>query len=112
MIRPEQVFLVVEPVDMRLGMDGLSAKIQLALGRSPCDGTAYAFRNKRSTRLKLLIWDGNGVWLCHRRLHRGNFVWPVFGDHLCTLTPPQWEWLISGVDWRRLSAQPPAHWHV
>jgi len=42
MIRAEQVWLAVEPVDMRLGIDGLSLKVQQALGRSPCDGTAYA----------------------------------------------------------------------
>ena len=51
MIRPEQVWLAVEPVDMRMGIDGLSLKIQQALGRSPCDGTAYAFRNRSGNRL-------------------------------------------------------------
>ena len=112
MIRPDQVFLVVAPVDMRRGIDGLSLLIQEALGRSPCDGTAYAFRNKRSTRLKLVIWDGNGVWLCQRRLHQGSFVWPVFGDQVFQLTPPQWQWLIAGVDWRRLSATPNAELRV
>jgi transposase len=112
MIRPDQVFLVVEPVDMRRGIDGLSLLIQEALGRSPCDGTAYAFRNKRSTRLKLVIWDGNGVWLCQRRLHQGSFVWPVFGDQVCQVTPPQWQWLIAGADWRRLSATPNAELRV
>ena len=51
MIRPEQVWLAVEPVDMRMGIDGLSLKIQQALGRSPCDGTAYAFRNRSGNRI-------------------------------------------------------------
>ena len=74
MIRPEQVWLAVEPVDMRLGIDGLSLKIQQALERSPCDGTAYAFRNRRCNRIKLLVWDGTGVWLCHRRLHQPIFL--------------------------------------
>jgi transposase len=60
MIRPEQVWLAVEPVDMRMGIDGLSLKIQQALGRSPCDGTAYAFRNRSGNRIKLLVWDGMG----------------------------------------------------
>lgn len=55
MIRPEQVWLAVEPVDMRGGIDRLSQRIQNLLGNSPCDGSAYAFRNRRSTRLKLLI---------------------------------------------------------
>ena len=106
MIQPNQVWLAVEPVDMRLGIDGLSLKIQQVLGRSPCDGTAYAFRNRRSTRLKLLAWDGNGVWLCQRRLHQGAFVWPVVGDSHCSLTAAQWQWLIAGVDWHRLVALP------
>jgi transposase len=64
---PTQVWLVVESIDMRAGIDGLSQRIQNTLGRSPCDGTAYAFRNRRQNRIKLLIWDGTGVWLCQRR---------------------------------------------
>lgn len=80
---PSPIWLVVEPVDMRLGIDGLSLRIQQALGRSPCDGSAYLFRNRAATRLKLLQWDGNGVWLAQRRLHRGRFVWPVAGDEVC-----------------------------
>jgi transposase len=56
-VAPEQVWLVVEPIDMRAGIDGLSARNQATLGRSPCDGAAYAFRNRRANRLKLLVWD-------------------------------------------------------
>jgi len=73
-LQPEQVWLAVEPVDMRLGIDGLSLLVQEALGKAPCDGSAYAFRNRRQNRLKLLIWDGAGVWLGARRLHRGRFT--------------------------------------
>ena len=68
MIQPEQVFLHAELVDMRWSMDRLSLLIQQIDGRSPCDGTAYGFTNRNYSRLKLLIWDGTGVWLCHRRL--------------------------------------------
>jgi transposase len=95
---------VVEPIDMRAGIDGLSQRIQDSLGRTPCDGNAYAFRNRRQNRLKLLIWDGTGVWLCQRRLHRGHFIWPSADTPVCTLTAAQWQWLIAGVDWQRLSA--------
>jgi transposase len=112
MIRPEQVWVAVEPVDMRLGIDGLSLKLQQALGRSPCDGSAYAFRNRNGTRIKLLIWDGTGVWLCHRRLHRGHFTWPSTECAVLALTATQWQWLITGIEWQRLSAVAPMHWRV
>ena len=107
-----QVWLVVEPLDMRTGIDGLSLRIQNTLGRSPCDGTAYAVRNQRRNRLKLLVWDGTGVWLCQRRLHSGHFIWPTADVPVCMLGTAQWQWLISGVDWQRLDAVPPAQWHV
>jgi transposase len=107
-----QVWLVVEPIDMRAGIEGLSQRIQNTLGRSPCDGSAYAFRNRRQNRLKLLIWDGTGIWLCQRRLHRGHFTWPSAETAVCSLTAAQWQWLVTGVDWQRLDAPPPVHWRV
>jgi transposase len=110
-LAPECVWLAIEPVDMRLGIDGLSARIQTA-GRSACDGSAYAFTNKKRSRLKLLIWDGCGVWLSQRRLHRGSFTWPSPGDPVFALTAAQWRWLTTGVDWQRLDAPAPAHWRV
>jgi transposase len=112
MPQPSQVWLVVEPLDMRAGTDSLSLRIQNTLGRSPCDGTAYAFRNRRGNRVKLLIWDGTGVWLCQRRLHKGHFTWPTSEASVCMLSATQWQWLVSGVDWQRLDAASPAHWRV
>lgn len=56
MIAPEQVWLAVEPVDMRMGIDGLSLRIQQLLGCSPCDGKAYAFCNRQGNRVKLVVW--------------------------------------------------------
>lgn len=111
-LEPQQVWLAVEPVDMRLGIDGLSRVVQESLGKAPCDGSAYAFRNRSATRIKLLIWDGAGVWLGSRRLHRGRFMWAHTGDAVCTLDEAQWRWLSMGVDWQRLSAQPMSHWGV
>ena len=73
MLSPTHVWLILEPMDMRLGIDGLSAHVQHAPGTSSCDGTAYAFRNRRRNRLKLLQKDGTGVWLSQRRLHEGTF---------------------------------------
>lgn len=112
MLAPQQVWLAVDPVDMRLGMDGLARLVQSALGHSPCNGSAYAFRNRRGTRLKLLVWDGTGVWLCQRRLHQGAFVWPRANSGSCALSAQQWQWLITGVDWQRLCASPPSSMQV
>lgn len=109
---PSQIWLAVAPVDMRRGLDGLSAIVQQSLGHSPCTGSAFIFRNRAGNRLRLLLWDGNGVWLCQRRLHQGTFVWPKVDDVVFALSQPQWQWLIAGVDWQRLSATPSAQWQL
>ena len=112
MIAIASVHLVQTPIDGRLGMEGLSQWLQNALGKSPCTGSAYVFVNRARTRLKLLCWDGNGVWLATRRLHRGRFVWPEANAVQWVLTDAQWQWLIAGVDWQRLSAKAPEQWRV
>ena len=111
-LTPEHIWIAVEPVDMRRGIDGLSLIVQQVLGYSPCAGSAFIFHNRPGNRLKLLLWDANGVWLCQRRLHEGSFVWPKATETSFAITQAQWHWLISGVDWQRLSAIPNTHWVV
>jgi transposase len=102
---PGKIWLMVEPVDMRRGIDGLSVLVEQALQRSPCAGSAFVFCNRAGNRIKVLLWDGTGVWLCQRRLHQGRFVWERSDTDGMELTSSQWEWLIAGVDWRRLGLQ-------
>ena len=109
---PAQIWVAVAPVDMRRGLDGLSAIVQQSLGHAPCAGSAFIFRNRAGNRLRLLLWDGNGVWLCQRRLHQGSFVWAKTHDVVFALSQAQWQWLVAGVDWQRLSATPKAEWQV
>ncbi|WGS84987.1 IS66 family insertion sequence element accessory protein TnpB [Methylomonas sp. UP202] len=109
---PAQIWVAVVPVDMRRGLDGLSAIVQQSLGHSPCAGSAFIFRNRAGNRLRLLLWDGNGVWLCQRRLHQGSFVWPKAGDAVFSINQAQWQWLVAGVDWQRLPATAKAEWQV
>lgn len=111
-LQADSVWLATRPVDMRIGIDGLSLLVQESLGRAPCDGAAYVFANRRRTRLKLVCWDGNGVWMCLRRLHRGQFVWPQPDQASWQITAEQWQWLVTGVDWERLSAQPDSRWRL
>ncbi len=112
MIRPEQVFLAVAPIDMRMGIDGLSLVVQQSLGLRLGEGQAFVFRNRCGNRIKLLVWDGTGVWLCQRRLHQGRFVWPQSTDPVWVLSEQAWQWLVMGVDWQRLTAQPEVGWRV
>jgi transposase len=107
-----QILVAIEPVDMRLGLDGLSRIVQDTLGQNVGNQCGYLFSNRTRTRLKLLRWDGNGVWLCQRRLHKGRFTWPEDDAQFFVLTAEQWHWLISGVDWQRLYAQAKVNWRV
>ena len=96
-------WLVSAPVDFRCGADRLLVHVRETLGREPLDGSAYVFRNRRGSRLKVLVVDAQGVWLAMRRLHHGRFVLPATNESLCSLSRTQFAWLCAGVDWQRLS---------
>ena len=68
---PGKIWLMVEPVDMRRGIDGLSVLVEQALQRSPCAGSAFVFCNRAGNRIKVLLWDGTGT-ICLRG--RGDHV--------------------------------------
>jgi transposase len=70
-----RIFLALEPVDCRKGIDGLAAVCRQALGENPLGGAIYVFRNRAGTTLKLLAYDGQGFWLCTKRLSQGRFHW-------------------------------------
>jgi transposase len=50
--------------------------------------------------------------MCLRRLHRGQFIWPQPGEACWHMSAEQWQWLVAGVDWQRLSAPAPAQWRL
>ncbi|MGH9340794.1 MAG: IS66 family insertion sequence element accessory protein TnpB [Acidobacteriota bacterium] len=81
-IGPQQrVLLAVEPVDFRRGIDGLAAICRQKLGAEPMSGVVFVFTNRRRTSLKLLQYEGQGMWLCQKRLSQGRFRWwPAPGD--------------------------------
>jgi transposase len=70
-----RIFLATAPVDFRKGIDGLAAVCRQVLGDNPLEGAIYVFRNRASTALKLLLYDGQGYWLCLKRLSQGRFRW-------------------------------------
>ena len=79
-ITPQMRILVaVEPADFRRGIDGLARICRQALAADPFSGTVFVFRNRRRTAVKILVYDGQGFWLCYKRLSKGRFRW--WPDH-------------------------------
>ena len=75
-ITPQMRILVaVEPVDFRKGIDGLTRVCREVLESDPFGGTVFVFRNRRGTAVKLITYDGQGFWLCQKRLSTGRFRW-------------------------------------
>lgn len=70
-----KVQVAVEPVDFRKGIDGLAALCKTSLQQDPFAGTVFVFRNRRATAIKVLVYDGQGFWLCQKRLSEGRFRW-------------------------------------
>jgi transposase len=72
-----RILVAVEPADFRKGIDGLAKLCREALAVDPFSGTVFVFRNRRATAVKLLVYDSQGFWLCHKRLSSGRFrFWP------------------------------------
>jgi len=103
-LTPTGWWLAVAAIDLRCGIDRLLVAVQSTLGRDAFEGGAFVFRNRTGTRIKVLVVDATGVWLCVRRLHDGRFVWPRGDASVCELNAEQFAWLCAGVDWQRLSA--------
>jgi len=73
----QRILVAIEPADFRKGIDGLAQLARSVLLADPFVGTVFVFRNRRATAIKLLYYDGQGFWCCHKRLSRGRFrFWP------------------------------------
>ena len=104
-----KVFVAVEPCDMRKGFNGLYAAVTERLGEDPKGGALFVFRNRRRTRLKILCWDGTGLWVLIKRLEEGTFAWPKLAEANATklaLTPQALALLTDGVDLRGAKLRP------
>jgi transposase len=102
MIRVDAVWLATEPMDMRAGTDTALARVVKVFGAAR-PHHAYVFANRRSTRLKVLIHDGIGIWLAARRLYQGRFIWPGGGAGAPqSITREQLDALVLGLPWQRV----------
>ena len=94
-----KIYVAVEAVDMRKGFEGLYGLVRDQLGADPVSGHLFLFTNKTRTRLKALVWDGSGLWVCGKRLEKGRFRWPeAEGRRSVTLRAEELAMLVSGLD--------------
>ncbi len=111
-----KILLAIEPADFRRQIDGLVRICREELSSDPMNGTVFVFRNRRANAIKLVVYDGQGFWLCHKRLSCGKFSWwpdrpgqkstrlEVHeiqlllwnGDPTLSRTQPAWRPLVSG----------------
>jgi len=70
-----RILLAVAPADFRNGTDGLARLCREVLDSDPLGGAVFCFRNRRGTSVRLLTYDGQGFWLCQKRLSTGKFRW-------------------------------------
>lgn len=71
-----RIFLAAGATDLRKSFEGLSDLVRQRFNQDPLSGHLFAFANRSRTRLKLLYWDGSGLWCCAKRLEKGRFNWP------------------------------------
>ena len=113
-----RILVAVEPADFRKGIDGLAGLCTQQLRQDPFKGALFVFRNRRATALKILTYDGQGFWICHKRLSKGRFGWwpqRVSSSSTRVLEAHQLSVLLSGGNpaaarglrpWRRIDLTP------
>ena len=104
------MYVCVEPVDFRWGLNGLVALIEHSLRLDPFTGSCFVFSNRRRDKVKIVTWERNGFWLCYKRLERERFVWPRAADAVLVLSMEQLGWLLSGIDLAALRGHQVLHY--
>jgi transposase len=104
-----KVFLALDLCDLRKGFNGLQAVVSEVLHEDLRSGALFVFCNRRRTRLKVLYWDGSGLWLLMKRLEKGTFSWPrevEAGVNKLRLAPEAFALLTDGIDLRGAQMRP------
>jgi transposase len=104
-----KILMAVDPVDFRAGIDGLRTLCQRQWQTDPFNGHVFVFRNRRATAVKLLTYDGNGFWLCHKRFSAGKLKWWPRSQQDATSIRAV-ELLVMLQQGNPLEAKVPEHW--
>ena len=105
-----RVFIALGATDMRKSFDTLTGLVRGTLDQDPLSGHLFVFANRGRTRLKILLWDGSGMWVMAKRLARGTFRWPTSTDSAASISMSTAElsMLLSGID---LAETKPRRWY-
>jgi transposase len=105
-----RIYLAAGSTDMRKGFEGLYGLVRDRLQCEPLSGHIFVFANASQNRLKLLFWDGSGLWVCAKRLEKGRFHWPEAsgGAAKIKLSAEELSLLLGGID---LVQTRPRRWH-
>lgn len=112
-----RIYVAAGATDMRKGFNGLEGMIRERLSCDPTSGHVFLFANARRDRLKLVFFDGSGLWVCAKRMERGRLHWPQAGEEKIQLSREQFALLIGGIDltqtrerkwYRRVLAEEPS----
>ena len=97
---PIEIFLCLEPTDLRCGFDRLSQRASEHARRNVLHGGLFVFLNRRRDRLKLLYWDNDGLAVWYKRLEAGTFQLPAAAKDAksVTLRPSELALILSGID--------------
>lgn len=111
-----RIYLAAGSTDMRKGFNGLYGLVRDRLACDPLSGHIFLFSNAQRNRLKLLFYDGSGLWVCAKRLDKGRFGWPAVESEQAkvVLSPEELVLLVGGIDlsqaerrrWHRVSTAP------
>jgi len=95
-----RIYLAAGATDMRKGFEGLYGLVRDQLQLEPLSGHIFLFSNAQRNRLKLLFWDGSGLWVCAKRLEKGRFRWPAAeaGQSKVVLSQEELALLVGGID--------------
>mgnify|MGYP000887626472 CR=1 FL=1 len=104
-----RIFIALDPCDMRAGINTLHALVSGRLQEEVKNGALFVFTNKRRRLLKVLYWDGTGMWLMTKRLEEGTFAWPKMeeiGAAKLALRPEAFAMLTDVIDMRGAKMRP------
>jgi transposase len=96
-----EIYLGIEPIDLRWGFDRLCGIVSERIGRRPRSGAVFAFFGRRRHAMKVLYFDGTGLCLFYKRLDKGTFRLPLSADGetgTVVLSERQLEDLFAGLD--------------